>query len=170
MITSNDDINKITSNIRLGNYNSAKNISYLKKENINKVLCLMNYNFPIYSKDDNINQKIIKVSDVPTANIIKYFGESLNFIDGKDNTLIHCMAGASRSATIVIAYIMWIKKMKYDDASQLVRDKRFIVCPNFGFREQLKMFEKLLIENDYDINRINFKAIIWNRALGTSYI
>ena len=159
MITSNDDINKITCNIWLGNYNSAKNISYLKKENINKVLCLMNYNFPIYSKDDNINQKIIKVSDVPTANIIKYFGESLNFIDGKDNTLIHCMAGASRSATIVIAYIMWKEKMPFENALNFVNQKRLVAFPNFGFREQLKIFEKLLKENNYDINKIDFNNI-----------
>ena len=119
----------------------------------------MNDNFPIYSKEDNINQKIIKVSDMPTANIIKHFGKSLSFIDGKDNTLFHCMAGASRSATIVIAYIMWKEKMTYEDAFNFVNKKRPVAFPNFGFREQLKIFENLLKDNNYDINKINFNNI-----------
>ena len=69
------------------------------------------------------------------------------------------MAGASRSATIVIAYLMWTQKMDYEKAFQFVKDKRYIVYPNFGFRKQLQQFEKLLKENDYDIDKINFKEI-----------
>ena len=63
-MTPSNNMTKITDNIWLGDYSSAKNINNLKKENIKKVLCLMNDNFPIYSKEDNFNQKIIKVSDV----------------------------------------------------------------------------------------------------------
>ena len=44
----------------------------------------------------------------------------LNFIKGDDNILLHCAAGASRSATIVIAYLMWKNKMKFDDALKFV--------------------------------------------------
>ena len=69
------------------------------------------------------------------------------------------MVGASRSATIVIAYLMWTKKMKYDDAHKIVKNKRFIIWPNPGFIEQLKMFDKLLVENDYDIEKIKFDEI-----------
>ena len=71
------------------------------------------------------------------------------------------MAGASRSATIIIAYLMWKKKMKYYDALDFVQKKRFIVDPNDGFKEQLKLFEEELIKNDYDINKINFSEIEW---------
>ena len=39
--------------------------------------------------------------------------------------------------------------------------KRSVVWPNSGFKEQLRMFEKLLIENDYNIDKINFKEIKW---------
>ena len=80
-------------------------------------------------------------------------------MDGEEKVLVHCMAGASRSATIVIAYLMWKKKMKYKEASQYVKDRRFIVYPNFGFRKQLQIFEKLLIDNDYDIDKIKFEEI-----------
>ena len=70
------------------------------------------------------------------------------------------MAGASRSATVVIAYLMWKEKKSVHDELNFVNSKRFIF-PNPGFLSQLKTFEKLLIENDYDINKINFEQIKW---------
>ena len=71
------------------------------------------------------------------------------------------MAGASRSATIVIAYLMWSKKMTYSKAITFVKDKRFIIFPNPGFRDQLQVFEKNLIQNEYDIDKIKFDSIKW---------
>ena len=70
------------------------------------------------------------------------------------------MAGSSRSASIVIAYIMWSEKKTFSEAFDIVKSKRFI-SPNEGFIEQLKMFDKLLVENNYDLDKINFKKIKW---------
>ena len=153
-----NDMDKITDTIYLGNINSA-NIDNLKKENIKKVLTVIDNRIPLYKKDHNINHKIISVADLPTANIIKYFGESLRFIEGDEKILIHCIAGQSRSATIVIAFIMWKQKLSYEEAFKLVNQKRSVAFPNFGFREQLQIFEKLLKDNEFDINQINFHSI-----------
>ena len=73
--------------------------------------------------------------------------------------MVHCIIGSSRSGTIVIAYIMWKQKMKYEDAFNFVKNKRKIVNPNKGFKEQLKFFEDLLIKNDYDLNKIDFNDL-----------
>ena len=73
---------------------------------------------------------------------------------------MHCAAGVSRSASIVIAYIMWDKKMSFEEAFEFVESKRKI-GPNNGFIEQLKLFEKELIEKNYDINKIKFEEIKW---------
>ena len=112
-------------------------------------------------KSEEIIHKYVEISDFDFKNIIQYFGECLNFIKGEEKVFVHCMAGASRSATIVIAYLMWIKKMKFDEALNFVISKRPIVDPNDGFREQLKIFEKLLEKNNYDIDKINFSEIKW---------
>ena len=101
--------------------------------------------------------KKIKIKDSNEVNIIRYFGECLNFIKGEEKILVHCRAGKSRSPTIVAAYLMWDKKLKYLDALDYIIRKRSIINPNDGFKEQLKIFEKLLIENNYDIYKINFK-------------
>ena len=51
--------------------------------------------------------------------------------------------------------------MSFDDALKFVKEKRRVVCPNYGFQEQLKIFEKNLIENNYNIDKIKFKDIKW---------
>ena len=154
---------------KLGDFSSAINIKDLKKKGIKKILSVIRQfgmlctgEFdpgPNYKSEDDLIQKIIQIDDVSSRNIIKYFGECLNFIDGNEKVLVHCMAGVSRSATIVIVYIMWKKKMKFDDALNFVKNKRPIVDPNDGFVEQLKLFEKELEKNEYDINKINFGEI-----------
>lgn len=58
---------------------------------------------------------IVPVDDISSASIIDHFETTFDFIDRvrkNGNLLVHCMAGISRSATIVIAYLM--KKYSYD--------------------------------------------------------
>ena len=153
------DLDEIEDKLWLGNSISAGNTNDLKEKGITKILTLMDE--PPKNKDDGFKRKTIEIMDISNENIIQYFGECLNFIKGDEKILVHCAAGASRSATVVIAYLMWKNKMKFEDAMKFVQKKRPIIYPNFGFKEQLKMFEKLLIENNYDINKINFKEIKW---------
>ena len=124
-----NDIDEIIENLYLGNFSASENIQQLKDLGIKKVLSVIDFNdFPNY-KDENIIHKSVEVSDFDYQNIIQYFGECLNFIKGEEKILVHCMAGASRSATIVIAYLMWTQKMDYEKAFQFVKDKRYIVYP-----------------------------------------
>ena len=51
----------------------------------------------------------------------------------RTNVLIHCFAGISRSATILIAYLMRKNYIKYDVAKEQVKSKRDIIKPNPGF-------------------------------------
>ena len=167
-----NDMDQITENIYLGNYEASLNAEYLSQLGITKILSVMDVGYPDYNKYHNgpcFIQKIVKVVDYPTQNIIKYFGECISFMLGYDKVLVHCSAGASRSATIVIAYIMWSKRMPYEKALYFVSDRRFCVCPNFGFRDQLQLFEKLLKENNYDLNLIDFQNIRWDKKITDYY-
>ena len=146
------------------------NIQILKEKGIKKILTLMegdpsNFNY----KQHGFNQKVINIMDFDSENIIQYFGECLNFIKGEEKVFVHCAAGESRSATIVIAYIMWKKKMTFDKAYNFVKQKRSRIYPNFGFRQQLQMFEKLLFENGFNISNIYFKSIKWPSEHKSSY-
>ena len=154
-----NNFDEIEEGLYLGNCSAAEDITGLKEKGIKKILTVMDQEGPKYIKEDGFIHKKFDIIDFSSQNIIQYFGECLHFIKGEEKVLVHCMAGASRSATIVIAYLMWIKKMAFNDALNLVQGKRRIVFPNYGFRQQLKMFEKLLKDNDYDIDKINFKEI-----------
>ena len=50
------------------------------------------------------------------------------------------MAGVSRSATIVIAYLMTITDLSYIECINAVRAARSVVDPNPGFRKQLEKY------------------------------
>jgi protein-tyrosine phosphatase len=56
--------------------------------------------------------------------------------------LVHCLAGVSRSATIVIAYLMKTQNLPFEQAYEVVRQKREFANPNQGFRKQLEEFYK----------------------------
>lgn len=58
--------------------------------------------------------------------------------------LVHCQAGISRSATIVIAFVMRALHKDLDDALDYVKMKRPVVNPNRGFLRQLELFERQL--------------------------
>lgn len=55
--------------------------------------------------------------------------------------LVHCLAGMSRSATIVCAYLLATTPMNTQETINFVRSKRSIISPNYGFEKQLKAWE-----------------------------
>jgi protein-tyrosine phosphatase len=61
-----------------------------------------------------------------------------------ENVLVHCAAGVSRSATIVLSYLMRYHSMGLHDAIKYLRSKRRCICPNPGFMEQLVDYGKSL--------------------------
>lgn len=62
----------------------------------------------------------------------------------KGCVLVHCHAGVSRSATVVIAYLMQEKDLTFDQAFSFASKKRPVIFPNMGFQRQLQEWERLL--------------------------
>lgn len=55
------------------------------------------------------------------------------------------MAGVSRSASVIVAYLIKEQNMKFIDAIALLKKARSIVSPNIGFVQQLKKFESTVM-------------------------
>ena len=66
---------------------------------------------------------------------------------------MNSLAGVSRSASIVVAYIMTVTNFTFRQALDAVRGARRCVSPNFGFQRQLLDFE---LENLAAVSRFNF--------------
>lgn len=62
----------------------------------------------------------------------------------RHRVLIHCREGVSRSATVVVAYLMWTAGIPFRDALDILRASRPMCNPNTGFTYALLRFEKSL--------------------------
>lgn len=86
------------------------------------------------------------------------FHEVIEFIEkAKEKNgriLVHCNQGISRSVSLVIAYLMFSKKLNYEESFKFVQSKRSIANPNIGFSIQLQNFFLRLYEEpkDYRFN------------------
>ena len=101
--------------------------------------------------EGRIKYKHIMADDSINYNMRFHFEEAFRFIDDAVRTngkvLVHCMMGISRSATIVIGYLMSRHKMSLNDAFVLVKRKRPAIQPNPTFMRLLQQYEYELLVN-----------------------
>ena len=152
-------MDKITEKVFLGDWVDAADEEKLLKNNIKRVFSCNGY-LSLKYKDKTIEQNIIQLDDSPQTNIIQYFKEAIKFIDDSEKVFVHCFAGVSRSATLVIAYFMWKNRLSFQESFDMVKSHR-LIGPNEGFRKQLLIFQEKLNEYNYDLDKIDFNNIKW---------
>ena len=83
-------------------------------------------------KEETISESHNRIKDL--SNKLDLMQKSLDFNVGNQNrVLVHCAMGMSRSATVVIMYLMKKFNLCLDDALSLVKERRHVVDPNSGF-------------------------------------
>ncbi|XP_014097146.3 dual specificity protein phosphatase 19 [Bactrocera oleae] len=92
---------------------------------------------------DKVQTKFLPCLDLPETVLLERVIPAANqFINDAESSrgrvLVHCNAGVSRAASIVIAYLILVRGMLFDDAYALVKSKRECIQPNVGFIKQLK--------------------------------
>ena len=143
-------INKITDKIYLGDEDAAQDFQTLKECGITHILICAKEPKKFFCKD--MIYKQFQIDDYPEQNITKYFKEAFTFIDSSKNVLVHCQAGVSRSASFVIAYLMWKTKKSFGEVFGYVKEKRKLIDPNDGFIMQLNLFDQFLKNSEYAVN------------------
>jgi len=100
---------------------------------------------------DEFDYCVINVKDNSYSNdLTLHFPTCHKFIDigrKKGGVLVHCSAGVSRSATVVMSYLMWTEKMSFSQARKEVMALRPIVKINFyvqlqDYSDFLKSYHK----------------------------
>ncbi|XP_055036468.2 uncharacterized protein [Misgurnus anguillicaudatus] len=130
----------------LGNERDAQDLDLLLRLNIGFVVNVTTH-LPLYHLDTGlVRYKRLPATDNSKQNLRQYFEEVFEFIEEARQcgrgVLVHCQAGVSRSATIVIAYLMKHTLMTMTDAYKYVRGRRPVVSPNLNFMGQLLEFER----------------------------
>lgn len=75
----------------------------------------------------------------------------------------------SRSAAVVIAYMMAKHKLLFEEAFYIVKAKRSITCPNNGFIAQLKLYgqmECVLNQNHHKYKQFRLRMAAENVRKG----
>ncbi|XP_035033623.2 uncharacterized protein si:dkey-175m17.7 [Hippoglossus stenolepis] len=129
----------------LGNERDAQDLDLLVRLNIGYVVNVTTH-LPLYHVNSGLRYKRLPATDNSKQNLRQYFEEVFEFIEeayqSGQGVLVHCQAGVSRSATIVIAYLMKHTLMTMTDAYKYVRSRRPVVSPNLNFMGQLLEFER----------------------------
>uniref|UniRef100_A0A8D2L4Q8 Dual specificity protein phosphatase 15 n=1 Tax=Varanus komodoensis TaxID=61221 RepID=A0A8D2L4Q8_VARKO len=119
----------------------AKDLDQLSRHNITHILSIHESPQPLIP---GITYLRIALPDMPEANIKKHFKECIHFIHAcrmrGGNCLVHCLAGISRSTTIVLAYAMAVTQLSWHEALEAVKAVRPVANPNLGFRRQLEEY------------------------------
>lgn len=112
------------------NINAASEVLISQPVNVTQV----NLNWrDDFSQDINMNDilfDMVKLIDKYLTNNRKVF--------------VNCFAGVSRSATVVIAYLIYKQNLTYQEAYDFLKSKRYIISPNSNFANQLIKLEKKL--------------------------
>jgi Leucine-rich repeat (LRR) protein len=133
---------KITDNIYLGCMQAALNKKGLKALGITHILNAAN---PVITYERKFTYLVLGMRDHSFENLLCKVPQATGFmeeaISNGGKVLVHCMAGVSRSASMVIAYLMTRENMSYNEAFDMVKQKRSCINPNEGFKAQLKQLD-----------------------------
>uniref|UniRef100_A0A1D5R5B9 JNK pathway associated phosphatase n=1 Tax=Macaca mulatta TaxID=9544 RepID=A0A1D5R5B9_MACMU len=136
-------MNKILPGLYIGNFKDARDAEQLSKNKVTHILSVHDSARPML---EGVKYLCIPAADSPSQNLTRHFKESIKFIHEcrlrGESCLVHCLAGVSRSVTLVIAYIMTVTDFGWEDALHTVRAGRSCANPNVGFQRQLQEFEK----------------------------
>jgi len=141
----------------LGNLYAAKDERTLSERGITHILGITQFAEVVKFLDERkFTYKIIELHDEVHCNLGQYFEETFIFIQSclrdKGRIFVHCNQGRSRSATIVIAYLMRVNRWSYQQSLSFLQSKRPVCNPNDGFVQQLVYYEKEL-ESFFGWNR-----------------
>lgn len=153
-------MNKVLPGLYLGNFRDAKDREQLTKNNITHILSIHDNAQPVL---EDLVYKCIHAADSPDQELSGYFQESIDFIHNcrinNGACLVHCMAGISRSTSIVAAYIMAVTQLNWKDALKAIKCCRSIANPNYGFQRQLQDFCNLQAEKERERIKNDFASV-----------
>lgn len=145
------DLDCVVDNLYVGGIQATRNPKLLYELGVTHVVTVSDSPANNIAESGLFKYKFVQGMDIEITDLLAHFSDVNAFIDEgvkSGATLVHCIAGVSRSVTMVIAYLMEKKGMKFEDALTLVQQKRKYAYPNEGFVKQLKLYEAMKCKLD----------------------
>ncbi|XP_020674131.1 protein-tyrosine-phosphatase MKP1 [Dendrobium catenatum] len=136
------ECSRVADHVYLGSEAAARDREALRRHGITHVLNCVGGVCPECFRGDLV-YKTLWLHDSPAEDIASVFYDAFDYLEEvraarpPARVLVHCRRGASRSAALVIAYLMWRHAQPFDDALRAVRSARAAADPNLGFASQL---------------------------------
>jgi dual specificity phosphatase 12 len=153
----------------------------IRAAGITHVLSVINYDPLLREQFNHLKHFHIRAEDDPNEILLSHFEEACHYIDDglqenldtegmkKGGVFVHCAMGKSRSATLVVAYLMWKFGVGWEEGLEQLCEGRPVCDPNVGFKEQLALWEKMLKCDDENDRREIYKKWEKTRFVGTSW-
>lgn len=119
---------------------------------------------------DGVKYHEVKLRDAPDADIAQFFDSTFAFISEAKRScdaqgrpcrvLVHCTQGISRSATLVIMYVMRAYDWSLAQAFNFTRSGRGVVMPNDGFVRALMAEERRLHHDKFSVTEADVDTLL----------
>jgi protein-tyrosine phosphatase len=139
---------EIIPNLWLANIKTSQDTDFLKEKRIKVIInCTKNIPFANYDcekfripVDDNL-----ELSEI--VNLYKSLWNATDLIASRiirgESVLVHCHAGAQRSAAVICAFVMRFSKMKLNDCIVFIKTKRPVAFTfSVNFQKALEQYSR----------------------------
>jgi len=138
---------QVIPNLYLGGVDAVADSQRVSSQGIKAICCcLREMEYPSNEFCKDVEYYRVDVEDMGREPIEMYFPEATDFIHSwisrEQPVLVHCRAGVSRSASVIIAYLMTYQGYSLHEAFFVVKSHRSVITPNVGFMEKLCNFEE----------------------------
>ena len=136
---------RVAPRVFIGGYLAASDPETVRRMGVTRIVKMFgdDASYPGgYHRHPGVAYAVFPALDVPWYDIREDAEAALRFVvegvDAGERVLVHCHAGISRSATVVLLYLMTAYGLGLEPALAYLRDVRSVVNPNAGFMEYLR--------------------------------
>ena len=136
---------QVDAHVFLGGYLAAADAAWLRRAGISRVVKLCADDPTVPGGDarvPGVQYLVLPVRDDPSEDITAAATQAVIAIKAArragERVLVHCHAGVSRSATVVLLYLMLVRGFTLDEAYGYLEGVRPVINPNAGFRAALR--------------------------------